>query len=34
MATEKQDILTITKNYLKAIEEGKTADELAADTND
>jgi ketosteroid isomerase-like protein len=29
MATEQPDILTITKNYLKAIEEGKTADELA-----
>jgi ketosteroid isomerase-like protein len=29
MTTEKQDILTITKNYLKAIEESKTADELA-----
>jgi ketosteroid isomerase-like protein len=29
MASEQQDILTITKNYLKAIEEGKTADELA-----
>ncbi|MBH8576814.1 hypothetical protein I8752_28255 [Nostocaceae cyanobacterium CENA369] len=29
MAIEQQDILTITKNYLKAIEEGKTEDELA-----
>ncbi len=29
MATEKQDILTITNNYLKAIEENKTGDELA-----
>jgi ketosteroid isomerase-like protein len=29
MAIEQQDILTITKNYLKAIEEGKKEDELA-----
>ncbi|WP_445634001.1 hypothetical protein NSTC745_05747 [Nostoc sp. DSM 114161] len=29
MANEQQDILTIAKNYLQAIEEGKTGDELA-----
>ncbi|BAY21373.1 hypothetical protein NIES2100_11250 [Calothrix sp. NIES-2100] len=29
MTTEQQDILTIAKNYLQAIEDGKTADELA-----
>lgn len=29
MATEQHDILAITRNYLKDIEEGKTADELA-----
>jgi ketosteroid isomerase-like protein len=29
MATEQHDILEITRNYLKDIEEGKTADELA-----
>jgi ketosteroid isomerase-like protein len=29
MATEQRDILEITRNYLKDIEEGKTADELA-----
>ena len=29
MEAEQHDILAITKNYLKAIEEGKTADELA-----
>lgn len=29
MATEKSDILAITKNYLKDISEGKTWDEIA-----
>ncbi|OUL20444.1 nuclear transport factor 2 family protein [Nostoc sp. 106C] len=29
MTDEQQDLLKITKNYLKAIEEGKTAEELA-----
>ncbi|WP_200929813.1 hypothetical protein [Nostoc piscinale] len=29
MTTKQQDILTIAKNYLQAIEEGKVADELA-----
>ena len=28
METQHHDILAITKNYLKALEEGKTADEL------
>jgi hypothetical protein len=29
MTTEQQDILAIAKNYLKDIERGKTADEIA-----
>jgi hypothetical protein len=29
MTTEQQDLLTIIKNYLKAIEDGNTGDELA-----